>query len=116
MGRSDEMRALTEHLHEAHEGRREALADLSQAEASRRAEAAEDARQRAEYVDGLRTLVSSMRDSTASRLSELENDSAETHRVWTELSRRTRQARAGVSAAPAAPRATKKARFGRRRA
>ncbi len=114
MSLSDEMRKLAEHLREAYEARTEAVAAIGTGEATRQAEAAEAARQRAGYVDSLRTSVASMRTSIASKVEELREDMGEAHRVWAEFGRFMRKARAGVSAAPAAPRPAKRGRAGRR--
>lgn len=114
MSLSDEMRRLAENLRETHEARMEAVAAIRTGEATRQAEAAEDARDRVRYVDRLRNSVASMRASIASKVEELREEMGEAHRVWAEFGRSMRQARAGVSAAPSTPRPAKRGRAGRR--
>jgi hypothetical protein len=98
-------------MHAAHRemaaGLRRHLADAAAArrgaERSRRAGAAEAARQRAGYVDSLRVSVASTRASIASRLKELRRDMSEAHRVWAEFGGLMGQARARAPVAPPAP-------------
>jgi hypothetical protein len=101
-------------LRRVHTARREMAAELKRhladaaaarrgAERSRRAGAAEAARQRAEYVDSLRVSVASTRASIASRLNELRGDMSEAHRVWAEFGGLIGQARPRAPVAPPAP-------------
>lgn len=117
----DEMQRLADHIHEAYEGRVEAVAairseavedlaklhtahqemaaalrgQLQDAERSRRAEAAEAAGHRAGYVDSLRA-------SVASTMKELKSEMGEARRVWVDFGGRMRQARARVAVTPPA--------------
>lgn len=104
---SDELQRLGDHIHEAYEGRVQAVTamraelhaahqemaaalrrQLRDTERSRRGEAAE-------YVDNLRASVASMRASIASEMGGA-------RRVWVELGERMRQARARVAVTPPA--------------
>lgn len=125
MGLSDEMQRLADHIHEAYEGRVEAVAairaeaveDLAELHTAHQEMAAEAARDRAGYVDSLRASVASTRASIASEMKELKSEMGEAHRVWVEFGGRMRQARAGVAVTPPAraPEHEAAVRKGRRR-
>ena len=109
---SDEMQRLTEHIHEAYEGRvegvaairAEAVQDLTEFRTAHQEMAAAMRHQLANAAAQRRATERSRRTEAAEDTRQRASEIGEAHRMWVEFGGRMRQARAGVAVAQPARR------------